>query len=334
MKTLFAAASLALMLAGCAAPALADAILRPSVVVDGDVVHLSDIFDNAGPNGSQVVAHAPLPGQRVVVDADWLQHIAAMNGLDWKTDNPFLELVIARNGIAVGREQITERLRAALQKEGISPDAQIELVNRDIQLIVPVGQPASVAVTDLYYDSQYKRFSATLVAPADATDPARLSVSGQVFETIEVPVVAHPIMRGATIATSDLNFVRMRQDRVGRDVVTDIDQIIGMAPRQSMRAGQTVQLNQLQRPVAVARGALVTMVLRQDSMRLTAQGRAIDQGSVGDVIRVANTRSNMTLSARIEGENLVSVGMNGAAPPAPAGIAANSGDASGVALAN
>ena len=48
-------------------------------------------------------------------------------------------------------------------------------------------------------------------------------------------------------------------------------------------------------------------------MSLTSQGRAVEQGSVGDTIRITNTRSNMTVEGKIEGLNLVTVPLNGTA---------------------
>ena len=99
---LIAAGSIAAVL--LALPAFADPILRPAVVVTGDQIRLGDLFDGVGDKASEPVAHAPAPGRREVVDADWLQHVAAMNGLDWKTDDPFLQVVIKRAGVTITRE--------------------------------------------------------------------------------------------------------------------------------------------------------------------------------------------------------------------------------------
>ncbi len=305
------------------APARAEALLRPSVVVDGDEIHLGDIFENIGDKAGVDVARAPEPGHRALVDADWLHHVAEMNGLDWKSEDPFLELVIARNGQTIPRQRIEHELMAALAAQGMPEGSQIVLSNRDLQVVVPVDASTTIAVRDLFYDQAGKQFSAVIEAGAEDQASVRVPVTGRVVETIEVPTLAHTMNRGETFATRDLAFVRMPVDNLRRGTITDVDQIIGMAAHTALRAGQPVTEADLQKPLAVTRGAMVVMTLRAGGMTLTAQGRAIDSGSVGDIIHVANSRSNMTLTARIDGPNQVTVEEGSMPQPAPGSVAAN-----------
>ena len=314
---LIAAGSIAAVL--LALPAFADPILRPAVVVTGDQIRLGDLFDGVGDKASEPVAHAPAPGRREVVDADWLQHVAAMNGLDWKTDDPFLQVVIERAGVTITRERIAEEITSALIAQGVSPDAQVEILNRELLVTVPSDVPTTIAVRDLTYDQGTKHFTAMVVAPAEGPNSTRLAVAGAVYDVEDVPTLAHPLAHGELIAARDLTFVHMRTDKVRRDVILDADQIIGMTPRNSLRTGQTLALADLQHPISVSRGALVTVVLHEGAMTLSIEGRANEPGSVGDIIRVTNTRSNQVIPARVEGPNLVSVGIG--VSPVPGGVA-------------
>lgn len=300
-------------------PAWAEALLRPLAVVSGDDVHLGDLFDGVGDKANEVVARAPAPGRRAIVDADWLHRVAMLNGIDWQSDDPFLELVIERPGVVIGHDRIEQAITAALVAQGAAPDAQIDIANRDLQLTVAANAPLTVAVRDLVYDAASQHFSAVVEAPADAPNAVRISVAGRIHDVQEVPVLAHPITRGDVIAARDLTFARVRKDNVRRDAVLDVDQIIGMTPRGTMRTGQIITLADLQHPIAVTRGALVTITLRQGAMNLTVQGRANELGSVGDVIRVTNTHSELVIPARVEGPNLVSVGIG--VTPEPSGLA-------------
>jgi len=304
-----------------ALPAFADAILRPAVVVTGDQVLLGDLFDGIGDKAKTPVAHAPAPGRRALVDADWLHHVAVMNGLDWKSDDPFLQIVIERAGVTIPRERVEQEIVSALQAQGVSSEAQVDIVNRDLQMVVPANQPATIAVKDLTYDENAHSFTAMIEAPAGAPEPVRLSVAGTVHDVVDIPTLAHPMGHGEVISARDLTFVHMRADKVRRDVIRDADQIIGLTPRNTMRTGQTLALSDLERPQAVARNALVTVVLKQGAMTLSIEARANEAGAVGDIIKVTNTRSNQVIPTRVEGPNLVSVGI-GVAP------------ASGVAMAN
>ena len=48
-------------------------------------------------------------------------------------------------------------------------------------------------------------------------------------------------------------------------------------------------------------------MLRAKQMLLTARGKALQHGSEGDVIRIANTQSNQTIEAEVVGSGRVAV---------------------------
>ncbi len=175
---LLAAGVLAAVLASI--PAWAGAMLRPAAVVTGDDIRLGDLFDGVGDKANEVIARAPAPGHRAIVDAEWLHRVATLNGIDWNTDNPFLEMVIDRPGMTIGQDRIRQELAAALAGQGVTADAQIDIANQDLRLVIPTNAPATVAVRDLVYDDASKHSGAIIESPADATNPARISVAGMV----------------------------------------------------------------------------------------------------------------------------------------------------------
>ncbi|HLN25787.1 MAG TPA: flagellar basal body P-ring formation chaperone FlgA [Patescibacteria group bacterium] len=305
------ALALSVVFAFTVQPALADPQLRTNVVVDGDLVKLGDVFDNIGDKAGTAIARSPTPGKSITVNSAWLVRVARSNGIDWKPLSTFDQVVIERSGVTIGPEQIESELMTALIDQGVSKTAEIELANRTTQMVVPAGSETTIGVREVFYDSRYKRFTATIEVPADSPSAQRVHVSGRVFNTVDVPVLAHSISRGDVIHARDLTWTKVREDSLRRDALIDADQIIGLAPSATMRMGEMLSATVLQRPLAVAKGATVTMVLKVGAMSLTSQGRAIEQGSVGDVIRITNTRSNQTVTATIEGPNMVSVAPNG-----------------------
>lgn len=293
---------------GVSAPAAAaaGALLRSHVLVDGSMVTLGDLFDNVGERANIQVLHAPPPGTHITVDTDWLTHVALQNNVPWKPRDLFDEAVIERTGLTIGRDQITAAVQAALESRGAPADSTVDLESRTQQMIVATDQSAQLAVRDLFYDRAANRFSATIVA-----GESKLMVAGKLYPTIEVPVLIHTIARGETVIAQDISMVRMRQDQLRTATVTDPGAIVGMAAKVPLRANLPVIEADLQRPLAVSRGATVNLVLNFNGMALTAQGRAIDQGSLGDTIRVTNTHSNLTIEGVIDGTNRVRVSLSG-----------------------
>lgn len=301
-----ALATTILIAAAVAGPASAGALLRSHVLVEGPMVTLGDLFDNVGERADVEVLRAPPPGQHITVDTDWLQHVAVVNGVSWKPRDLFDEADIERTGQIVGRDQIAANLHDALVKRGATGDFTVELEGRAQQMVVATTAAADVSVRDLFYDRAGNRFSATIAA-----GESRLPVSGHIFTTIEVPVVNHAIGRGETVSAEDLTTLRIREDLLRPATITDPGAIVGMAAKVALRANQPLGNADLQKPLAVSRGALVTLVLNAHGMALTAQGRAMDQGALGDTVRVTNTHSNLTVEGVIDGTNRVRVTLNG-----------------------
>ena len=57
-----------------------------------------------------------------------------------------------------------------------------------------------------------------------------------------------------------------------------------------------MRTSDLREPVLVPRNSLVVLRLELNRMVLTVQGRALEDGAAGDVIRIRNTKSNTVVS--------------------------------------
>lgn len=293
--------------------ARADALLRNRVVVEGDMVTLADLFDNVGEKGQKVVLRAPAPGGRVTLDNEWLHRVAASNGIAWHPQDLFAEAIVERAAQTIGREQLTALLMGALGERGAPEDSLIETEgSRPLALMVPLNGSAQIAIRDLYYDRDSGRFTATIAAKDQERDITRLAVAGKLVPCAMIPVPTHPIARGDMIGAADLRLVKMRQEEVRPSMIGDEGALIGMTAKQNLRQGAPIGVADIQKPLAVTRGAMVTMVLSQGGMLLTAQGRALDQGSLGEVVRLSNVKTNLTVEGTIDGTNHVRVTLNGA----------------------
>jgi len=282
--------------------------LKPSVVLTGDAITLGDIWENIGDKAGTPLANAPAPGKRVTLETRWLLAVAQSYGIDWRPASPFERSVVERAGQSVDIRVIETELREALAMEGAPAGASIEISNRQqLHIVIPTTTSPTVAVKDLVYDQRMNRFQAVLEAPAGAPNSVRFKVMGNVFASARIPVLAHPMGRGETISDADIQWVDVREEVVRRDIVTNPRMLIGQEPRYQLRAGVPVRTTEVQKPVVVGKNSSVTIVLRSKFMTLTAQGRAVEDGSVGDVIRVTNVQSKQTVDARIEGPGQVSV---------------------------
>ena len=99
----------------------------------------------------------------------------------------------------------------------------------------------------------------------------------------------------------------MHSNRLRTGTVVDVNELIGKAAKRGLRPGLPVRANDIQRQILVPKGSLVTIVLKAPKMTLTAQGKALEDGSDGDTVRILNTQSNKVIEAEVTGAAKVAV---------------------------
>ncbi len=286
--------------------------LKPSALVEAPLVRLGDLFEGLGEAGSAPVARAPAPGKRVTLDARWLQGLARSYNLPWRPRSALDSIVVERASQVIERARVEEVLMDALRDDGVDGDIELLLDTSDPRLHMPTDAENSLRLTRWSLNRETGRFSAQLAAPAEGVPVAQLAVSGRAVAMIEVPVPARRLSKDEVIAASDLDWVRVRADRVARNVVTDPDELIGKSARRGLREGQQVRSADLRLPVVIGKNSLVTIRLETDKMVLTVQGRALEDGAQDQVIRVMNTQSNVVVNALVVESGVVAVSRTGA----------------------
>ena len=301
---LIALAAAGAMAAGQAAAAPS---LRPSATVSGATIHLGDIFNDAGPQAADAVAPAPAPGTHVTYSANWLAAVAREHHLAWTPGSPYDQISVERASQIIGSDAIASRLLAELATHQSVTDATILLDNPGLQLIAPANAGTAIAVDGFTFDSRTGRLSAYVSAPAGDPNAERQRVTARVVYKTAVPVLNRPLSPGELITAQDIGQMKMRRDSVGPDVVLDASQLVGKTPRRPLRAEQPIRTGDVQAPVVIHKGDLVTIVLETPTMRLTAQGKAVEDGSMGAAIQIANTQSKRIIDAVVTGPDSVAV---------------------------
>jgi flagella basal body P-ring formation protein FlgA len=281
--------------------------LRPVIEVTADVIRLGDLFDGPVGQPETPVARAPAPGETASFGADWVAGIAQAYGISWSPLNASSHVSVKRTADWVGRTEIIAALRDVLAGRGTAADSDIEIDTQLEPVAVPAGGFANVSVGDLSHDPRSGRFSAFVHIPGSADQSRRQRISGRIHTIVEVPVATRPLGRSDMLSETDVEWMRIRADRLPAGVVTDPSQIVGMAAKRALRAGEPLRLRDLERPSLVDKGQTVTMVLKTPFMTLTAQGRALDDGAKGDSVRIQNMQTRKTVLATVADQRLVVV---------------------------
>jgi len=308
-------------MAFAASPWAQAATLRTVTTLNTAVVHLSDLFDDAGPNGARVLGPGPAPGTRIVVESAQLAAIARQYGVAWKPDSPVDRAVLDRPGKPFPRETVIEAVRAALAGAGAPPESEIELPGLSPPL-VPFEAQARSVITQLEYDSTTGNFVAMLsIGDADMA-PIRMRLVGHAHETTAVMVSIRRVLPGEILRAGDLRPARVRAATLRAEVARDAEDVIGLTPRFPLPAGQPLLRADLSQPPSVRKGANVLMLLESNGLSLAAQGQALESGAPGERVRVRNPSSRAILEAVVIGPDRVRVTPDSLPLQAPASAAA------------
>ena len=137
-----------------------------------------------------------------------------------------------------------------------------------------------------------------LIIAVFALMPGPLLAAGSAFAaTVRIVIPAHDIARGDTISENDLTYATVDGASLMSGVPTRMDEVKGMQARRMLSAGQPFRGDDVRRPIVITKGQTVTMVFDAPGVQLTAMGRAMSEGGVGDTVTVQNPASYRMISA-------------------------------------
>jgi flagella basal body P-ring formation protein FlgA len=165
-------------------------------------------------------------------------------------------------------------------------------------------------ISAMHYDVRSGLLTAEVATHAGA-EPVR--VTGRAYATLDVPVLGRAVAAGTEITANDIEWVSVRADRIRPDAVLDPEALIGFETRRMLRAGEPVRSYDLQRPLMVERGELVTLIFEAPGIQLSVRARAMENAADGELARFVNLQSNRTVEALVDGPGRARVGFSPAA---------------------
>ena len=285
------------------------ATLRHHTIIRDDVVRLGDIFQDAGKHANRVVLQAPEPGKRITLNVQWLYNASRSYDVKWKPLSTLDQAVLERSTILISTEQIREVIDAEIRnKLAKSYKFEIDLDNRLLQMHLPGEAIPSVKIKRLQLDPQTRRFSAMLTSGEGRTQLKRhINATGRYHRLIDIPVLVRRMRSGETIGQRDIRQITVRADKIDMNALHNAEDLIGMSPLRTISADRAIKRNDIRMPILVPKGSIVTMVFQTNRMTLTAQGKALQDGSKGDTIRVLNAKTHKTIDGTVVNSGTVNV---------------------------
>jgi len=301
------------------APASADTVItmKGAVEVDGSQVRLGDVATIEGVPPAEAkemaqlaLASAPKPGRSKEIDRDYM--LAKLHQQGYPVRQMLFQgprsSMATRSAQSIDSEMLEAKLRSSIESSmpWKAADTVIDIQPPADVLALPTGK------IDVRFepDNDYRyvgdeTFRTTVAVDGNPCKTLYLRASVHPFEHVAVAV--RDIKRGDPIQDGDFAMVRKDLAELSDGFFTDRAAIRGLIAARTISAGSAISLRCVDRPVVIKRGKIVTAEVAGRGFRVTAIVKAMDNGRVGDVVRLTNVDSRKILTGEVADENIVMV---------------------------
>ena len=131
-------------------------------------------------------------------------------------------------------------------------------------------------------------------APVTSANAATATRAGA---TVEALTLTRSLSAGDIIQPEDLMWTAVQAHVAPAGAPQDAAEIIGLAARRPLRAGQTIMARDVAAPQVIARNDMVEVLYQDQGIELTITGRAQRQAALGEPVSILNLQSNRTIEA-------------------------------------
>lgn len=121
---------------------------------------------------------------------------------------------------------------------------------------------------------------------------------------VPVVVAVRPVARGSVVTAADVEIRQLDLSAKGtsqRVAFDNTEAVIGKEARQALQAGNVVFADQIQSPVLVKRGEVITVGAQSGGIRVRTSAKALQEGSQGELIQVESLDAKQRYDARVVG---------------------------------
>lgn len=209
----------------------------------------------------------------------------AAKRLHMKLRSPLLLLIMLLAGAqAANASEGAERVRELLARHAATPGAsiEVELPPASMKKLAGCASPS----VELAGHNPPRWGSVTVRATCAGDSGRPVFVRARVRAQGNYWVLARDIKAGEALHAGLLRRERGDLSRLPRNAVTDPDTLSGRMATRALRQGTILQSHWMKAPALVTRSQTVTLVAEGQGFQVTREGQALDEGGLGDRVRV------------------------------------------------
>lgn len=198
----------------------------------------------------------------------------------------------------------TEFLKARIPWDPESTEMTLVYKGKDI--VVPRG------ALEIIFDipgrgERMGRIPVNVKISVDNVLQKKLRLTAHVTRYSPVVKTVRPVNRGTILTAEDVKIEVVPSNRVYRNAVTTLDEVIGSQAIRNIGLGRVVTVSSLGRPTLVKKGDQVTIIAESGSMKITAPGIVREKGYKDSLVQVLNIQTQKMVYGMVMDSRTVKV---------------------------
>ncbi len=283
------------------------------VTVNTQVVCLGDIASNKKelPSNIQklVIGNIVIPGASLQISKEYLLARLSQSEIDPKTVILLCpkKITIVRKFIKISSQEITEIAKHCISEYAPWSSIKIEQLKAQGEVILPFGKVTYQCLPPA--QSRYiGSFSLPILFKVDGRERTKTWVIAKTKVILKAIVAAQNLNRGKIVTKQDIQVKKMEFQNPPSNLISNLDEVIGKRTKRFIRIGSILTKADIEKVPVIKRGSKVTIVVESPVLKITAPGKAKEDGCKGDVIKVLNLSSKKTIYATVINAHIVKVG--------------------------
>lgn len=285
--------------------------------INDDVVRLEDIMENLPAElAATVIGPAPPLGKSYDIPVRFINKVMQKLKYPWQANDMVRSVTITRAAQYVDDEDISQLLQDYIKNHNLlsqwgldSENLRIDmsLVNiRDRIMIPEYADYDDIVIRNVHYRQSQNQVQAILALSQLERSLKDIKIKMKLIPKQQVVVARNTIRNGQTISHRDVALQWRPVSKIHQYYLSDINDVIGLEATNIIRNDGVVNDQHLREPLMVRKKDTVLLRYRINFMELTTKAKALQDGRLGDYIRVKNVKSGREVEGRITQAGVVS----------------------------
>jgi flagellar basal body P-ring formation protein FlgA len=301
-----------------ASPAAAlDIKVKDQATVSGGTICLRDIATFVPETDPRVealsgidVASAPSPGKSVSLNRSFLNYKigSVLSGReDIRLEIP-ATVAVQRMAQTISKAQLEGIFREHVRSRVQWPPEKVvlEKIEAPDEVALPEGK-VHWEIWERGNDRYLGHVTLTINFFVDGKQIRNVPVSGKIELRQAVLKAAKKINPGQVLGRDDVHRVTEQNSNLPTDVLTSAEDAVGKKAVRSIQPGQPITARMVEDLPAVKKGSRVLVKARNDLISVTTHGKVLEDGRLGEEVRVLNMSSGKEIFATVKGPGQVEV---------------------------